>query len=156
LDPKSTIYSYCNYQERCHKEVKNKLYDLGCNTTQVNELIADLITDDLLNEERYARSFARGKFRIKQWGRNKIVQHLRLNQVSDYCIKKGLSEIGQEEYFSVLKRQAEKKWHELRATKSITIRRLKVQRYLLQKGFEYGLINGALTEINTASDDEVR
>jgi regulatory protein len=90
---------------------------------------------------------------MKQWGRNKIVQHLRLNQVSDYCIKKGLSEIDQDEYFSVLKKQAEKKWHELRTNKSVAIRRLKVQRYLLQKGYETALINDALAEINTPSDE---
>jgi regulatory protein len=117
MDLKTAIYRYCNYQERCHKQVRNKLYDLGATTTEVQQLITDVIEAGLLNEERYARSFARGKFRIKRWGRIKIRQHLKADQVSDYCIKKAMLEIDGDEYTTVLLRLAEKKWNELEREK---------------------------------------
>ena len=152
MDSRATIYSYCNYQERCHKEVRNKLYDIGCRREEVESLITDLISDDLLNEERYARSFARGKFRVKQWGKNKIVYALRQNKVSDYCIKKGLSEIDSIDYLEALAKLAAKKWHELRAEKTKLVRKVKLQRYLLQKGFENDLIKDVISEIITSDN----
>ena len=71
-----SIYHYCNYQERSHKEVRNKLYELGCNTDEVNAHLSDLIEKGVLNEERYAKAIVRGKFNLKQWGRVKILQLL--------------------------------------------------------------------------------
>lgn len=146
MDLKTSIYRYCNYQERCHKEVRNKLYELGANTTEVQQLMAVLIEDGLLNEERYARSFARGKFRIKYWGRVKIRLHLKSDQVSDYCIRKAMQEIDEQEYHAVLLRLAEKKLTELAAEKPM-IRKAKVFRYLAQKGFETDIINETIKEI---------
>jgi regulatory protein len=146
MDLKTAIYRYCNYQERCHKQVRNKLYDLGATTTEVQQLITDVIEAGLLNEERYARSFARGKFRIKRWGRIKIRQHLKADQVSDYCIKKAMLEIDGDEYTTVLLRLAEKKWNELER-ENVSARKMKTFRYLLQKGFEADFINDTLKEI---------
>jgi regulatory protein len=147
LDAKASIYHYCNYQERCHKEVRSKLYDLGCKRKEVERLIADLIESNLLNEERYARSIARGKFRMKQWGRNKIIQQLRQNGVSDYCIKKGLSEIDEEEYENTLKKLMMKKAEELKKVKPQFARKQKLVRYLLQKGYEHMWIENVLKKL---------
>src|SRR4051812_34478006 len=146
MDLKTAIYRYCNYQERCHREVRNKLYELGATTPEVNELLADLIEAGLLNEERYARSFARGRFRIKRWGKNKIIQHLKLQQVSDYCIKKAMTEIDPDEYYQTLLRLAERKWEELKREKQPYARQSKVYRYLAQKGYESSLITEVLNE----------
>src|ERR1700744_1921057 len=104
MDTKAAIYHYCNYQERCHAEVRNKLYELGCTTPEVEENIADLVIANVLNEERYAKSFARGHFRMKQWGKQKIIQHLQRNKISAYCIKKGLLELDADEYDKVLRK----------------------------------------------------
>src|SRR6478736_2106800 len=70
------IYRYCAYQERSHQEVKNKLYEFGLTTDEVDELLSKMITEGFLNEERFAKAFAGGKFRIKKWGRLKIVREL--------------------------------------------------------------------------------
>jgi regulatory protein len=70
---KKKIYHYCAYQERCHQEVRNKLYDLGSTTSEVEEMISHLITEGYLNEERFARAYAGGKFRLKNWGKMKII-----------------------------------------------------------------------------------
>lgn len=96
------LQRYCVYQDRCHQEVRTKLLDIKVFGDDLENIITDLINDDFLNEERFARSFARGKFRIKKWGRNKIRQALKIKNISDYCIKKGLSEIEEAEYFEVL------------------------------------------------------
>lgn len=144
---KDSITRYCQYQPRCHKEVRNKLYELGCTTPEVEEQIIELIQSGLLNEENYARAIARGKFRMKQWGRRKIVEQLKIQQVSDYCIKKALTEIDEDEYLLTLNLLAEKKLKELKSEKNIFIRKQKMYRYLVQKGYESSLSNEAINDI---------
>lgn len=150
MDVKKAIYHYCTYQERCHAEVRNKLYELGCTTPEVEENIVLLIEVGILNEERYARAYARGKFRMKHWGKQKIISHLKLNKVSDYCIKKGLSEIDETEYADTLLKLAETKWNELRKDKNIHIRKSKLFRYLVQKGFGTGDVSDTIAIILNA------
>ncbi len=146
MDLQTAIYRYCNYQERSQQEVRDKLYQLGASPAEAENLIAELIEKNLLNEERYARSFARGRFRIKQWGRIKITQHLKQQRVSDYCIKAGLSEIDAEAYYKVLMRLTGIKWHELRKERSQSLRKGKTFRFLQQRGFESALITEAISE----------
>src|SRR5690348_15012185 len=100
MDPK--ILHYCKYQERCHSEVRNKLYDMGFTSEKVERQLSELIDCGVLNEERFARAFARGKFRMLHWGRDKIKQQLKIKKISDYCIRKGLSEIDDEQYGDAL------------------------------------------------------
>ena len=109
-DIRNAIIKYCDYQERCHQEVRNKLYELGAYTSEVEQHIALLIEENLLNEERYACAVARGRFRLKKWGRVKIVQYLKLHKISAYCIKKALKEIDGDEYEKTLNKLAERKW----------------------------------------------
>src|SRR5690606_33190020 len=87
------IKQYCAYQERCHSEVRDKLYSFGLRQSEVEEMITLLIVENYLNEERFAIHFAGGKFRMKQWGKHKIKQALKLRKVSDYCINKALKDI---------------------------------------------------------------
>jgi regulatory protein len=147
MSAKESIYHYCNYQPRSHQEARNKLYELGCKTPEVEELISDLIESGLLNEEAYARAIARGKFRMKQWGRIKIIQQLKFQRVSEYCIKKAMTEIDANEYYETLKKLAEKKWVELKSEKQPPIRKNKTYNYLAQKGYESSLITEVLNEI---------
>ena len=147
MDVKKAIFQYCDYQERSHLEVRNKLYELGCKTQEVEEYIADLIQENLLNEERYARSIASGKFRIKKWGRKKIIYQLKKQKISEYCIKSALTEIDPHEYILTLKKLAEKKLTELKGEKYVVQKRAKLYRYLLQKGYEHDLINDVYNEI---------
>jgi len=137
---------YCAYQERCHSEVKEKLYGFGLKRQDVEEALSLLIEENYLNEERFAIQFAGGRFRMKQWGRIKIRYELRQKQVGDYCIKKGLASIGEEEYDRTLSRLAEDKWSDLEEEEPY-IRRQKLQAWLVQKGYEMDRIQGALTEL---------
>ena len=130
---------YCAYQERCHSEVKEKLYSLGIWKKDHDEIIATLIEENYLNEERFAIAFAGGKFRVKHWGRVKIKYELKQKQVSDYSIKKALKQIDEEDYLEVLDKLAKEKYDSLKSEQYL-IRKKKTINYLLAKGFETELV----------------
>ncbi len=146
MDIKAAIFYYCDYQERCHSEVRNKLYELGARHEEMEALISEVIEANLLNEERFARAYAGGKFRMKQWGRVKIINGLKQRKVSEYCIKKALKEIDASEYFAVALKLAAKKWQELTRERHPATRKAKVYRYLLQKGYEANIIQEAIND----------
>ncbi|MEP7257941.1 MAG: regulatory protein RecX [Flavitalea sp.] len=146
------IKYYCSYQERSHTEVKEKLYSFGLWKKDVEILMAQLIEENYLNEERFARLFAGGKFRMKQWGKTRIKYELKQRQVSEYCIKLGLKEIGEEDYLATIKKQAEKKWKTLKGEKNIFIKKRKTADYLLRKGFERNMIEDAMAEVGKDED----
>lgn len=130
---------YCAYQERCHSEVKEKLYELGVRRAEHDEIIATLIEENYLNEERFAIAFAGGKFRMKQWGRVKIKYELKQKQVSEYCIKKAMKQITEEDYIQTLQKLADDKYESLKGEQYL-IRKKKTMDYLLHKGFETDLV----------------
>ncbi len=134
------IKQYCTYQERCHAEVKEKLYAFGLYKKDVEQLMSQLIEENYLNEERFAIQYAGGKFRMNQWGRIKIKYALKQKQVSDYCIKKALKEINESDYKKTLQKLAEQKLKTLKGEKNIFIKKRKLQDYLLQKGYENELV----------------
>ena len=131
---------YCAYQERSHREVKDKLYGFGLNTKEVDQILSTLIEENYLNEERFAIQFAGGHFRTKKWGRVKITHALKQKQVSPYCIKKALKQIDEDEYLKTLQKLFEEKLKTLKSEKNIFIKKRKLQDHLLQKGFENDLI----------------
>jgi regulatory protein len=139
------LKQYCGYQERSHYEVKQKLYDLGVWKNDHDEIISALIEEGYLNEERFAIAFAGGKWRIKHWGRVKIKYELKQKQVSDYCIKKAMKEIDEEEYIAVLKKLAKERYADLKGEQYL-VRRKKTMDYLVQKGYEPELVKG-VTEV---------
>ena len=96
------IEFYCVYQERCHKEVIAKLYEMGIIPLAIDQIISTLIQNDFLNETRYALSYARGKFNTKKWGKKRIIFELKKRKISDFNIKLALNEINQNEYLITL------------------------------------------------------
>ena len=141
------IKQYCAYQERCHNEVKEKLYSYGLYKNDVEDAISKLIEENYLNEERFAIHFAGGKFRTKGWGKVKIRYELKQKQVSDYCIKKGLGQIDYDDYLLTLQNLAEKKIATLKSEKNIFIKKRKLQDHLLQKGFESDLVRECVKKV---------
>jgi regulatory protein len=133
------LQRYCAYQDRCHKEVRSKLLDLGVYGHDLEEVIVALIQDNFLNEERYAQSFVRGKLRMKHWGRNKILQELKRKNISAYCIKKGMQEIEEEEYLKILEGLVEKKDRLTKESDKFKKRR-KLADYAIRRGFEPSLV----------------
>lgn len=137
---------YCAYQERCHSEVKEKLYNFGLRKHDVEILISQLIEEDYLNEERFAILFAGSKFRTKQWGRVKIKYELKQKQIGDYIIKKAMKEIDETDYLKTLQKLANQKWSSLKAEQHIN-RQVKTQSYLMQKGYEADMVSKVLQQI---------
>ena len=132
---------YCAYQDRCHAEVKTKAYSLGLKKADVEELTTRLIEEECLNEERYARSFAGGKFRLKQWGKIKIRAELKQRRVSEYCIAMALGEIDQNKYNEALHKLAVKRWSSVKGPgTNLFVKMAKTRDYLMQKGFEANLV----------------
>lgn len=145
---KKKIYHYCAYQERSHQEVKNKLYDLGLHSHEVDDLLTHLITEGYLNEERFAKAFAGGKFRVKSWGRIKIVRELEARGLTKNCINAGLREIDEQDYLKTLGSLLKKK-AELVEEENPFVKRDKLAKYAIQKGFEPDLTWGVIKEIIT-------
>ena len=132
---------YCAYQDRSHSEAKTKAYLLGMKKPDVDELISRLIEEGCLNEERFAKAFAGGKFRIKQWGKKKIRAELKQRQVSEYCITAALNEIDLSGYKKTLHRLTVRRWNSIKgAGVNIYVKMTKTRDYLLLKGYEPGLI----------------
>ena len=132
---KSKIAKYCAYQERAHSEVEQKLYTYGLFSDQVQELLAWLITENYVNEERFAIAFSGGKFRLKKWGKIKIRQHLQLKRVSEYSINKAILLIEQEDYENTMQQLIRRKWASVSADNIYTLRN-KVARFVINKGYE--------------------
>ena len=148
---------YCAYQERCHSEVREKLYGFGLWTKDVDEAISLLIEDNYLNEERFAIQFAGGRFRMKHWGKVRIRYELKQRKVSEYCIKKALCAIDEEDYLRALEKLAAAKWESLAAEENGStgtnnfIRRGKLKEYLLRKGYETDFISPLIASISSIS-----
>ena len=136
---------YCAYQDRSHQEVKTKGYLLGMKKPVVEELTAKLIEEGCLNEERFARAFAGGKFRIKQWGKIKIRSELKAKLISNYCIESALNEIDDIHYKQTLHRLAIKRWKSIRGQGvNLFVKMTKTRDYLLLKGYESTLVSNEI------------
>jgi len=140
------IYRYCAYQERSHQEVKNKLYEYGLYSSEVDELLSRLITEGFLNEERFAKAFAGGKFRMKKWGRLKIQNKLESLGLTNRCIGRGMKEIDAVDYSKVLKDLLKKKAQQT-IEENPYKRRDKVARFAIAKGYEPELVWEMVKEI---------
>lgn len=134
---------FCSYQERSHSEVVQKLWELGVRRSEHDEIIASLIEDDYLNEERFAKAFVGGKFRMKDWGRKKIYFGLKEKGISDYLVKQAMKEIDEETYRKTLHDLAWKKWDSLKGEQYLA-RKKKTMDYLLQKGYEPDLVTSVV------------
>ncbi|MCR9181761.1 MAG: RecX family transcriptional regulator [Flavobacteriaceae bacterium] len=130
---------YCAYQERCHQEVETKLREMRLIPEAVDQIILHLLEHDFINETRFAKAFARGKFSIKKWGRNRIVNELKKRKVSAYNIKVSLAEINEEEYQITFDALSEKRLNQIRETNKYK-KRKKLADYLLYRGWESDLV----------------
>ena len=140
------LEGYCAYQERCHKEVVQKLRNMNMIPAAIDEIAAHLIQQNYLNEERFAQSFARGKFNIKKWGRNRIVSELKFRGISKYNIKTALQEIEDVKYTKTLDELAKKRFAAIAETNKQKQRK-KLADYLLYRGWESHLVYEKLREL---------
>ena len=140
---------YCAYQDRCHEEVIQKLRSMKMDQDEIDQIIVQLIADNSLNEERFACSYARGKHRIKHWGKIRIVNELKFRKISQYNINLALKEITTEEYEATFHNLAEQNWESIRELNPLK-KRKKFCDYLLRKGFESNLVYEKVKELEIA------
>ncbi|MTG97582.1 MULTISPECIES: regulatory protein RecX [Myroides] len=141
------LENYCAYQDRCHNEVITKLYNLNIPSNEHDEIIVYLIENKFLNEERFARNFARGKHRISAWGKNRIISELKLRKISSTLIKLALKEITDDLYYETFERISNLKWESLKDT-DIEKKKAKLHAYLYRKGYESDIIYDKIKELS--------
>ncbi|MCM4166774.1 Regulatory protein RecX [Arenibacter antarcticus] len=140
------LESYCVYQDRCHKEVITKLREMRMIPEAIDQIMGQLIQNNYLNEERFAKSFARGKFNIKKWGRNRIVNELKQRDISKFNIKIALEEIDNGEYYKTFNALAKKRLTEIKE-KDVQKRRKKLADYLFYRGWESNMVYEKIGEL---------
>ena len=136
---KDRIRHYCAVMDRCQYQVITKLKSYGVSDSLANEILIELIQNKYLDEERFARSFCSGKFKIKRWGRKKIAYELSKLKVPKSCVLLGMLEINEADYKDVIKHLVNKKMVSLK-DKNTYVRKKKVVEYLLRKGYESELV----------------
>ena len=141
---------YCAYQERCYKEVENKLFDFHLSAQEKEQVLIYLIENNFINEERFAKSFVRGKHNYKFWGKNRITNELKFRNISSRIIQEALKEIPETTYLENFHRLAEKHWDTIKERKGPK-KNKKFVDYLLRKGYESNLIFEKLRELETRS-----
>lgn len=142
LDRKTALAKaehYCAYQERAQQEMRDKLYEWGLWSDEVEELISELIQTNFLNEERFTQAYVSGKFNIKRWGKVKIKQGLKLKRIPDKMIQRALNGINYDDYLAAILSAAQKKAPLIKENDAFK-RQYKLVSYLMGKGFEKDLI----------------
>lgn len=137
---------YCSYQERCHREVEDKLNEMNMINEAKEKIILHLLEHDFLNEERFARSFSRGKFLIKKWGKNRIVKELKFRGISKYNIEVALNEISEDDYLNTFNELAQKRYNSLNESNTLK-KKKKLVDYLLYRGWENHLVYNKVNEL---------
>jgi regulatory protein len=146
----SKLEYYCAYQERCYKEVEEKLYSFAATSAEKEEILTYLIENNFINEERFAQSFVRGKHNYKFWGKNRIINELKYRNISSKIIEIALKEIPETTYLSNFHALAEKNWENITERKGPK-KNKKFVDFLLRKGYETSLIYEKLRELEAGS-----
>lgn len=149
------IEHYCAYQERCHEEVEQKLRSMKMDSDEIDRIIAHLINDNFLNEERFACSFARGKHRIKHWGKIRITNELKFRGINQTLINIALKEISPEEYYSTFDALANRNWESIQESNSLK-KRKKFCDFMLRRGFESNLVYEKVRDLENDKMNEMK
>ena len=145
-EAQSKLEHYCSYQERCHKEVNKKLREMNMIPQAIDLIIVHLLDHNFLNEERFAKAFVRGKFKIKKWGKYRITQELKQKDINTHLITSALKEISDTEYLNTFHELAEKKAASIKETNSQK-KKKKLADYLLYRGWESHLVYDKVNEL---------
>ena len=142
----SKLQKYCSYQERCHKEVEQKLKEMRMISEASDQIIMALIDGDYLNEERFALAFVRGKFKIKKWGRHRLISELKQRNISKYLIDKALKQISEVAYKATFESLAHKKAASITGV-SAFMKKKKLADYLLYRGWESSMVYEKVNQV---------
>lgn len=139
--------NYCVYQERTQAEVRKRLQEWKVWGDEAEEIIAWLITENYLSEERFAKAFAGGKFRVKKWGRLRIKAELKARNMSKYVMEVAMKEIPNDDYYTTATQLIEKKFESLQTESNYLKRKQKTFNYLISKGYESNIVLEILKDL---------
>lgn len=139
-ETKQKLVNYCVYQDRCHAEVEQKMREFVLIPEAKEEILLYLMKENYLNEERFTRSYIRGKFYIKSWGKTKIKIYLKQKGITEKLITKSFDEIDEDDYMKTIQRLYENYESKLKGLQAYQ-KKSKTIKYLLSRGFEYDKIN---------------
>jgi len=142
----SKMEHYCVYQDRCHQEIERKMKEYQMIPEAKEKILLHLMRHDFLNEERFSKSFARGKFRIKNWGKQRIIRELKIKNISSYNIKTALKEIDEELYVKTIEKIAISKNNTIKES-NLFKKKKKIYDYLFRKGYESSLILETISKL---------
>lgn len=142
----SKMEQYCVYQDRCHQEIERKMKEYQMIPEAKEKILLHLMRHDFLNEERFSKSFARGKFRIKNWGKQRIIRELKIKNISSYNIKTALKEIDEELYVKTIEKIATSKKITIKES-NLFKKKKKIYDYLYRKGYESSLIQETIQKL---------
>lgn len=142
----SKLQNYCAYQERCHQEVRNKLVNMRMIPEVIDSIIVSLIKQNYLNESRFTKSYVSGKFKIKKWGKRRLISELRRKDIGKININQAISEINEDEYIEVFNDLAEKRYNGLMETNKLK-KKKKLADYLLYRGWESHLVYDKVSQL---------
>jgi len=142
----SKMEQYCVYQDRCHQEIERKMKEYQMIPEAKEKILLHLMRHDFLNEERFSKSFARGKFRIKNWGKQRIIRELKIKNISSYNIKTALKEIDEELYVKTIEKIATSKKNTIKES-NLFKKKKKIYDYLYRKGYESSLIQETIQKL---------
>ncbi|WBL25406.1 regulatory protein RecX [Zunongwangia sp. HGR-M22] len=145
------LMQYCAYRDRTHKEVEEKLKSMNMIPEAQEQIIMELMRENFLNEERFAKNFARGKFRIKKWGKKRITNELNQKGISARNIQTGLKEISETDYLATFHEISEKKWETIKET-SVIKKKKKLVDYLQYRGWESHLVFDKANQLSKLND----
>ncbi|CDF81055.1 regulatory protein RecX [Formosa agariphila KMM 3901] len=145
-EAKRALEHYCAYQERCHKEVQEKLRSIRMIPEAIDEVIVHLLNHNFLNEERFAKAYVRGKFKFKNWGRNRLTMELKRRQISRFNIQTGLKELDALDYYGVFDALAERKYNTIQESNKYK-KKKKLADYLLYRGWESPMVYEKVNEL---------
>ncbi len=146
---KEKMMAYCAYQDRCVWDAKRKMNEKGVSEEIQEETLDYLIGEKFIDEERFVRAFCRGKFNMKKWGRGRLRMELKMRKIPDGLIKIGLAEIDPVAYYDTLCTELERRWDRERETDAYK-KKYKVSQYLMSRGYEYDLIQEAISDSFTS------
>ena len=142
----SKLQKYCSYQDRCHKEVEQKLKTMRMIPEASDQIIMALIHGDYLNEERFTLAFVRGKFKIKKWGRHRLTSELKQRNISKYLIDKALKQISEVAYKATFETLVHKKVASLTGVSAFKNKK-KLADYLLYRGWESSMVYEKVNQV---------
>ncbi len=137
------LAAVCAQAEHCEQEMRDKMKRWGVDTEAQERVVARLVKERYIDNERYARAFVKDKIRYNKWGRRKVQQALWMKRIDEDIQQSVLDEIDDKEYLNVLVPLLKQKRKTIKADNDYELNQ-KLVRFALSRGFDFAIIRQCL------------